>query len=96
MVNIIQPAGIVSDPKKILLELAGQHQLSELLPLAVRRLAESPSAALDVEHDPPRAALDDQPIVWVIGGKTLAHRTLSRRDTLATSTMPIPGSSFGS
>ena len=46
MVNIIQPAGIVSDPKKILLELAGQHQLSELLPLAVRRLAESPSAAL--------------------------------------------------
>jgi len=37
---------MVGDPRKILLELAGQHQLSELLPLAVRRLAESPSASL--------------------------------------------------
>ena len=46
MVNLQQTSGIVADPRKILLELAGQHQLSELLPLAVRRLAESPSAAL--------------------------------------------------
>lgn len=46
MLNLVQSSGIVCDPKKILLELAGQHQLSELLPLAVRRLAESPTAAL--------------------------------------------------
>ncbi len=46
MTNLVQTSGIVGDPRKILLELAGWHQLPELLPLAVRRLAESPSAAL--------------------------------------------------
>ena len=46
MANLPQTSGIVGDPQKILLELAGPHQLSELLPLAVRRLAESPSVAL--------------------------------------------------
>ncbi|MBS0203393.1 MAG: sigma 54-interacting transcriptional regulator [Planctomycetes bacterium] len=46
MADFPQTSGIIGDPRKILLELAGQHQLSELLPLAVRRLAESPSAAL--------------------------------------------------
>ena len=46
MANILQTTGIVDDPQKILLELAGQHQLSDLLPLATRRLVESPSAAL--------------------------------------------------
>ncbi len=34
------------DPKQILLELAGQHLLSELLPMAVDRLAERSSIAL--------------------------------------------------
>jgi transcriptional regulator with GAF, ATPase, and Fis domain len=37
---------IVGDPKRLLLELAGLHQLSDLLPLAVRRLSESQSTAL--------------------------------------------------
>jgi len=37
---------IIVDPRKTLLELAELHQMSELLPLAVRRLAESPTAAL--------------------------------------------------
>lgn len=37
---------LVEDPRSILLELAGQHQLSDLLPLAVRRLAEGPAVAL--------------------------------------------------
>ncbi len=41
-----ETSGIVGDPRKILLELAGLHQLSELLPYAVQRLAESPTAAL--------------------------------------------------
>jgi transcriptional regulator with GAF, ATPase, and Fis domain len=40
------PPVILDDPKRILLELAGQHQLSELLPLAVRRLAEGPAVGL--------------------------------------------------
>ncbi len=37
---------LVGDPKRILLELAGQHHLPDLLPLAVRRLSESPAIAL--------------------------------------------------
>jgi transcriptional regulator with GAF, ATPase, and Fis domain len=37
---------LVDDPKRILLELAGQYQLADLLPLAVQRLAEGPSVAL--------------------------------------------------
>ena len=39
-------SGIVADPRSILLELADLHQLLELLPLAVRRLAESSTVAL--------------------------------------------------
>ena len=38
--------GIVGDPKRLLLDLAGHHHLSELLPLAVQRLAEGPTIAL--------------------------------------------------
>ncbi len=38
--------GLLSDPKAILLELAGHHLLSELLPLATSRLAASPNVAL--------------------------------------------------
>lgn len=37
---------IVGDPKRLLLELAGQHHLAELLPLAVRKLAEGSTVAL--------------------------------------------------
>ena len=37
---------LVRDPKRLLLDLAEQHHLPELLPLAVRRLAESPVVAL--------------------------------------------------
>lgn len=37
---------LVQDPKRLLLDLAEQHHLPELLPLAVRRLAESPVVAL--------------------------------------------------
>ncbi len=37
---------LIADPKLLLLELASLHQLSELLPLAVRRLAEGPNVAL--------------------------------------------------
>lgn len=46
MSELRQPRGIVDDPRSILLELADLHQLSELLPLAVRRLAESSPVAL--------------------------------------------------
>ena len=46
MKPIPQPPGIVGDPRRLLLELAGQHHLPELLPLAVRRLAEGPAIAL--------------------------------------------------
>ncbi len=38
--------GLISDPKKLLLEFAGQHQLSDLLPFAVERMAEGPTIAL--------------------------------------------------
>lgn len=37
---------LVDDPKRILLELAGQHHLPDLLPLAVRKLTGSPAIAL--------------------------------------------------
>lgn len=37
---------LVGDPRQVLLELAGRHHLPELLPLAVRRLAEGPTVAL--------------------------------------------------
>ena len=37
---------ILSDPKQLLLELASLHQLSELLALTVKRLAEGPNVAL--------------------------------------------------
>ncbi|MBL8814345.1 MAG: sigma 54-interacting transcriptional regulator [Planctomycetaceae bacterium] len=40
------PHRIVDDPKRLLLELATLHQLSDLLPLAVQRMAQSPSVAL--------------------------------------------------
>ena len=46
MTSSLQPIGIVGDPKRLLLDLAGHHHLSELLPLAVRRLAEGPAIAL--------------------------------------------------
>jgi hypothetical protein len=38
--------GLLRDPKALLLELAGHHLLSELLPLAVRRLTSNPQVAL--------------------------------------------------
>jgi transcriptional regulator with GAF, ATPase, and Fis domain len=38
--------GLLGDPKRLLLELAGHHRLSELLPLAVQRLADGPNVAL--------------------------------------------------
>ncbi|MFO1065390.1 MAG: sigma 54-interacting transcriptional regulator [Pirellulales bacterium] len=38
--------GLLSDPKALLLELAGHHLLTELLPLAVSRLAANPNVAL--------------------------------------------------
>ena len=41
-----QSTGLVGDPKRLLLDLAGHHHVSELLPLAVQRLAEGPAIAL--------------------------------------------------
>ncbi|MFO0924864.1 MAG: sigma 54-interacting transcriptional regulator [Pirellulales bacterium] len=38
--------GLLQDPKGMLLELAGHHVLSDLLPLAVARLASNPNVAL--------------------------------------------------
>lgn len=38
--------GLLNDPKALLLELAGHHLLSDLLPLTVSRLAASPNVAL--------------------------------------------------
>ncbi len=38
--------GLLSDPKSLLLELAGHHKISELLPLATSRLASNPNVAL--------------------------------------------------
>lgn len=38
--------GVVEDPKRLLLELASLHQLTELLPLAVHRMAAAPAVAL--------------------------------------------------
>jgi transcriptional regulator with GAF, ATPase, and Fis domain len=46
MALLSQNSGIVGDPKRLLLELAGLHQLSELLPLAVQRFSESSMIAL--------------------------------------------------
>lgn len=46
MTELPQTSGILGDPSSILLELADLHQLSDLLPLAVQRLAESPTVAL--------------------------------------------------
>jgi transcriptional regulator with GAF, ATPase, and Fis domain len=46
MTDLQKTSGIVGDPRSILLELADLHQLSDLLPLAIRRLAESPAVAL--------------------------------------------------
>lgn len=46
MESPLQPSGIVGDPKRLLLDLAGHHHLADLLPLAVRRLAEGPAVAL--------------------------------------------------
>lgn len=46
MTSSNQSTGIVGDPKRLLLDLAGHHHLSELLPLAVGRLAEGPAIAL--------------------------------------------------
>lgn len=42
----MQNSGIVPNPKRLLLELASLHQLSELLPLTVQRLAMGPAVAL--------------------------------------------------
>jgi transcriptional regulator with GAF, ATPase, and Fis domain len=46
MTTALQARAVFGDPKRILLELAGQHHLPDLLPLAVRRLAEAPAVAL--------------------------------------------------
>ena len=46
MTTTFQSPAILGDPRLILLELAGRHHLPELLPLAVRRLAEGPAVAL--------------------------------------------------
>ncbi|MBS0265552.1 MAG: sigma 54-interacting transcriptional regulator [Planctomycetes bacterium] len=46
MTNPLQSSGVVAEPKRLLLELAALHQLSELLPLAVQRMSESASVAL--------------------------------------------------
>ena len=46
MAELPQTAGILAHPRNVLLELADLHQLSDLLPLAVRRLAESSTVAL--------------------------------------------------
>jgi transcriptional regulator with GAF, ATPase, and Fis domain len=44
--NATESVGLLSDPKALLLELAGHHLLSELLPLATSRLAANPNVAL--------------------------------------------------
>lgn len=44
--DIQKSAGLIRDPKALLLELAGHHLLTELLPLAVSRLAANPNVAL--------------------------------------------------
>lgn len=44
--DLEQSAGLIHDPKALLLELAGHHLLTELLPLAVSRLASNPNVAL--------------------------------------------------
>lgn len=46
MENTQQKMGIVDDPKRLLLELAAMHQLTDLLPLAVQRLSEASQVAL--------------------------------------------------
>ncbi len=46
MTSAVQSSTIVGDPKRLLLELASQHQLTELLPLTVQRLSEASSVAL--------------------------------------------------
>ena len=46
MTNAIQNSGLVGDPKRLLLELAELHQLTELLPLTGQRLSEASSVAL--------------------------------------------------
>ena len=46
MTSSLQSSGIVGDPKRLLLELASLHQLTELLPLTVQRLSEASSVAL--------------------------------------------------
>ncbi len=44
--NDLKREGLLQDPKGLLLELAGHHVLSDLLPLAVTRLASNPNVAL--------------------------------------------------
>lgn len=44
--DIQKSAGLIRDPKALLLELAGHHLLTELLPLAVSRLSSNPNVAL--------------------------------------------------
>ncbi len=59
MASIHQTSGLIGDPQRLLLDLAGHHHLSELLPLAVQRLAAGPAVALvriwlirpPLEHD---------------------------------------------
>lgn len=46
MTDNAQPHGVVDNPKRLLLELAALHRLTDLLPLAVQRMSESPSIAL--------------------------------------------------
>ncbi|MDB5384378.1 MAG: Sigma 54 interacting domain protein [Planctomycetaceae bacterium] len=46
MESFPEPQAIIGDPKRLLLELAGRHQLLELLPFAVRQLAAGPTVAL--------------------------------------------------
>ncbi len=46
MTAVGENPGVVADPKRLLLELASLHQLTELLPLAVQRMAAAPAVAL--------------------------------------------------
>ncbi len=39
MVSILKTSGLIGDPQRLLLDHGGHHHLSELLPLAVQRLA---------------------------------------------------------
>lgn len=46
MTQLSVTTGVVNDPKRLLLELAALHQLTEVLPIAVQRMSESSAVAL--------------------------------------------------